>query len=99
MGTYKKSQLRAQVKETGTAWMMFWFLACPYGYLDKWGLQILFWITLGGVGLWWFITMFRLGGMVAKYNADIYDQIDEIEKQEKREDEERHMRTLAAIKS
>jgi hypothetical protein len=42
-----------------------------YGYLRKWGLQIVFWITGGGFLIWWFIDIFRLPGLVKNYNKDI----------------------------
>lgn len=46
-------------------------LALHYGYLGKWGLQIVFWITGGGLLIWWFIDIFRLPGLVKNYNKDI----------------------------
>ena len=32
--------------------------------------QIVFWLTLGGLGMWWLIDMIRLPGMVNDYNID-----------------------------
>lgn len=46
-------------------------LAMHYGYLKKWGLQFVFWITGGGVMIWYIIDIFRLPGMVKDYNKDI----------------------------
>lgn len=45
--------------------------AAHYAYLNKWILQILFWLTGGGLLLWWFIDIFRLPGLVKNYNMDI----------------------------
>jgi len=42
-----------------------------YGYLRKWGLQILFWLTGGGLLVWWFIDLFRVPGLVRSYNKDV----------------------------
>lgn len=47
---------------------IFWL---HYGYLRKWGLQIVFWLTGGGFFFWWFIDLFRLPGLVSNYNKDI----------------------------
>jgi len=46
-------------------------LAMHYGYLRKWGLQVVFWLTGGGFLIWWFIDLFRLPGLVKNYNKDI----------------------------
>jgi len=32
--------------------------------------QVIFWITLGGIGLWWLADMVRLPGLVNDYNID-----------------------------
>lgn len=42
-----------------------------YGYLKKWGLQIVFWLTGGGFGIWWLIDLFRLPNLVQECNKDI----------------------------
>lgn len=47
---------------------VFWL---HYGYMKKWGLQVLFWITAGGLGIWWLVDLFRLPGLVKNYNMDI----------------------------
>jgi len=46
-----------------------------YLYLDKILLQIFFWITFGGFGLWWLIDIFRIPSLVRKRNAEIADDI------------------------
>ena len=45
--------------------------ALHYGYLKKWGLQVVFWITGGGLFIWWLIDLFRLPRLVRNYNKDI----------------------------
>lgn len=42
-----------------------------YGYLRKWGLQVVFWITAGGVFIWWIILLFSLSSKVKNYNRDV----------------------------
>lgn len=82
-----KHMLRAQIKSTGICYALLIFLfGTHFAYLNKWGLQILFWITLWGFGLWWFIELFMIPGRVERHNALLYAQIDEIEKKEKRDD-------------
>lgn len=49
--------------------------ALHYGYLRKWGLQFLFWFTLGGFGIWWIIDLFRLPGLIKDYNMDIANEV------------------------
>lgn len=93
-----KYQLQGKIKSTGTA-ILFWFLlGAHFAYLGKWGLQILFWITLGGIGIWALIELFLIPGRVEKYNADIYQQIDHLEKQEKAADLVRNLEMIKASK-
>lgn len=34
------------------------------------GLGILYWITLGGIGVWWLVEIFTVWGRTAHYNED-----------------------------
>ena len=85
-----KLQLQSEIKSSGTAWIMYLFLGCHYAYLGKWGIQLAYWFTLGGLGLWMFIDMFRLSGLVKKHNNLIYQQLEDIE-------EEKHRKTLEML--
>jgi len=58
-------------KSIGLAYVFFLFLAAHYGYMGKWGMQLLFWFTLGGFWVWWIIDIFRMSGMIQNYNKDI----------------------------
>jgi len=81
-----KYHLQGKIKSTGVA-ILFWFLiGAHFAYLDKWGLQLLFWLTIGGLGIWWLIELFLIPGRVATYNEGIFKMIDEIDKKEKAED-------------
>ncbi len=88
-----KPELQASIKSQGTAWVLFLFLGAHYAYVGKWGLQILFWITLGGLGVWTLASFFLVNGLVKSYNAKIYAQIEEIDL----EREQRNLEKLAAI--
>lgn len=59
-------------KSVGMAYLFqLLLLGTGYAYLGKWGLQILLWITVGGLGIWALILLFMLPGMVKNYNKDI----------------------------
>lgn len=55
-------------KESSTIWLLFLFFGWSYGSLDSIGLQLLFYITAGGFGIWWIIRLFTLGGAIKEYN-------------------------------
>jgi len=52
-------------------WLMFIFLGWSYGSLGSMGKQVLFYLTLGGFGIWTFIRLFTLGGSIKKCNKKI----------------------------
>jgi hypothetical protein len=54
-----------------TVWLLFLFFGWSYGSLGKIGIQILFYITLGGFGVWTLIRLFTLNGAIKKYNKNI----------------------------
>jgi hypothetical protein len=56
------------MKSKGLAYLFWFLLGAHYAYLGKWGTQFLFWITLGGLGVWAIIDLFTLGGKVENYN-------------------------------
>lgn len=89
-----KHYLMSQMKSTGTAYLCWFFLGCHYAYLGKWGLQILYWITFGGLGIWAFIDLFLIPSKINEHNFIIAKQVDEIEKRER---EEAYAQNLAMI--
>ncbi len=65
-------EYKRKAKSVGIAYLfLIVILAMHYGYLRKWGLQIVFWLTGGGFFIWWLIDLFRLAGLVKNYNKDI----------------------------
>jgi hypothetical protein len=58
-----------------TVWLLFLFLGWSYGSLGKIGTQILFYITLGGLGIWVLIRLFTLSGAIKDYNRQIAAQL------------------------
>ena len=76
MNTQKQGEFveeyKRKMKSTGIAYLLLIIVfALHYGYLKKWGLQIVFWLTAGGFMLWWFIDLFRTAGMVKDYNKEV----------------------------
>jgi len=64
-------EYKRKAKSSGVAYILWLLLGWHYVYLRGWGIQILFWLTAGGFGLWWFIDLFRIPGMIKDYNKDI----------------------------
>lgn len=58
-----------------TIWLLFLFLGWSYGSLEKIGLQILFYLTFGGLGIWTLIRLFTLSGSIKDYNRQIAAQV------------------------
>jgi hypothetical protein len=52
-------------------WILFLFLGWSYGSLGSIGKQILFYITVGGFGIWALIRLFTLQGAIRDYNKKI----------------------------
>ena len=85
-----KRELQGEIKSKGTAFLMYWFLGAHYAYLGKWGVQLAYWFTLGGLGVWLMVDLFRIGGLVKRHNNLIYEELDELE-------EEKHNKQLEKL--
>jgi len=46
-----------------------------YGYLQNWSRQILFWVTGGGLLVWWLIDLIRLPAIVKAHNDKVAFEI------------------------
>src|SRR5690554_3793726 len=64
----KRQHLESQKKTPTTAYICWALLGTHYAYLGKWGLQLLFWITLGGLGIWAIIDLFTMHSKIPKHN-------------------------------
>jgi hypothetical protein len=51
--------------------ILFWVFSFHYAYVGKWAMFLLFFLTLGGLGLWWVIDFFRLDTILLRYNKEI----------------------------
>ena len=47
------------------------FLGLHYAYVGRVWMTVVFWLTCGGLMIWWFIDLFRVTGMVREYNKSI----------------------------
>ena len=54
-----------------TMWLLFLILGWSYGSMDKMGKQILYYITFGGLLLWFFYRLFTLNGAIKRFNKQI----------------------------
>lgn len=52
-------------------WMLFLFLGWSYGSLGSMGKQVLFYLTIGGLGVWTIYRLFTLNGAIKKYNKKV----------------------------
>lgn len=91
-----KHFLMSKMKSTGTAYACWFFLGCHYAYLGKWGLQIAYWITVGGLGIWAIVDLFHIPTKVNNHNLAISAQIEEIDKKEKEDSHAKNMAMMAA---
>lgn len=94
-----KHYLMSQMKSTGIAYLCWFFIGCHYAYLGKWGIQILYWLTLGGLGIWAFLDLFLIPSKVNSHNFIIARQIDQIEKREQAEAHERNLALMGVVRT
>lgn len=75
MDATKLMAYESRKANSSTVWILFLFLGWSYGSLDKIGIQILYYITLGGFGFWALIRLFTLSGAIKTYNRKIAAQV------------------------
>ena len=60
---------------SSTAWLLYLLLGWSHGYVEKSiGMQILFYITGGGFGVWALVRLFTLSGAIKEANKKIAAQ-------------------------
>jgi len=64
-------EYRRKSKSLAPAYILWLLLGWHYIYFGKWGMQILFWITAGGLVFWWIVDAFRIPSMKRNYNKDV----------------------------
>ncbi|CAH2714055.1 hypothetical protein BACCIP111895_01209 [Neobacillus rhizosphaerae] len=72
------SEMSKKQKSTGTTWLL-WFFTGGFGghrfYLGKTGTAVAMLLTFGGLGIWTFIDLFLLNGMIKDTNETIENEI------------------------
>ncbi|MFZ3590182.1 TM2 domain-containing protein [Bacillus sp. DJP31] len=72
------SEMDKRKKSTATTWLL-WFFLGGFGahryYLGRIGSGVAMTLTLGGLGVWTFIDIFLIMGMINKKNSDTEIQI------------------------
>ena len=58
-----------------STWLLFLFLGWSYGSMGQVGKQILFYLTLGGFGIWTLLRLFNLNGAIKDYNKKIAAEV------------------------
>ncbi len=72
---FSNYELQSKLKKSSTALICAIF-GVHYLYLSKPGVFIMYFITCGGFGLWWFIDLFRTSSLVEKYNEPIFQKME-----------------------
>lgn len=92
-----KNYLQSKLKSTGKAYVYFFFFGAHYLYFGKLFFQLLFWMTLGGFGMWLLFDLFTLSTKVKIYNNGIYKKIEELEQQDRFVHEPRNVELLKSL--
>ena len=92
-----KNYLQSKLKSTGKAYLYFFFFCAYYLYFGKLFFQILFWMTLGGFGMWFLFDLFTLSTKVKIYNDTIYKKIEELEQEDRFVHEPRNVELLKSL--
>ena len=75
MDTNKLLVYNQRYLKKSTAWILFLLLGWSYGSMDKIGMQILFYLTFGGFGIWTLYRLFTLNGAIKEYNKKIAAEV------------------------
>ena len=92
-----KSYLQSKLKSTGKAYLYFFFFGAHFLYLGKFFFQLLFWFTLGGLGIWALFDLFTLTVKVNMHNDSIFQKIEELEQEERVIQEPRNVELLKRL--
>lgn len=71
MDTTKLLLYNQRCVNKSTTWILFLFLGWSYGSMDKIGTQILYYLTIGGLGFWTLYRLFTLNKSIREYNKII----------------------------
>ena len=58
-------------KDSTMIWLLFLFLGWSYGSMGQMGLQIIYYLTAGGCGVWALVRLFTLNKAIKEYNKQV----------------------------
>lgn len=58
-----------------TMWLLFLIVGWSYGSMGSIGKQVLYYLTLGGLGVWTLYLLFTLNSKIKKYNRSIAQRV------------------------
>ena len=93
----EKAHLQSKLKSTGKAYVYFCCFGAHYLYLGKFVIQLFFWITLGGFGIWALYDLFTLSGKVNASNDRILKKLEELKQQDRVIQEPRNVEILKRL--
>lgn len=70
--TARALMMQNELLKPSLIWALYLFFGWSYGAMGKMGMQILFYLTLGGFGVWAITRLFTLNRSINKYNNAIY---------------------------
>lgn len=65
------ARYQRRARSTGAAYFVCLLVGGQYAYVGRWGVQLLFWVSLGGLLIWWVVDLFRVAGMVRRHNERV----------------------------
>jgi hypothetical protein len=69
------SEVVAREKSILVGYVMWFLVGFHYAYVGRWVAQLLFWISGGGLLVWWIIDLFRVPGMIRAHNREVRDHV------------------------
>ena len=76
-------KLRSKIRPTTTVYLSWLLFGSHYACMGKWGTQILFWLTLGGLGIWAVIDLLTMTEKIIRHRESVFRKIEELETKEK----------------
>lgn len=62
-------------KNMAMAYVLWVLFGLHFAYLNRWGLQVMYWITLGGFGFWALWELVSIPDRIVDYNTDLSTHI------------------------
>jgi len=71
--------LQAKIKPINTVYLYWLLFGVHYAYFGKWGTQLLYWITIGGLGIWMIVDFVRMPELIVAHRESVFRKMDELE--------------------